>query len=418
MVRLNTNFNAFWSASLLIVFSVFFFSTMTASAANKEKQAQIGPRPFYLIENMKEGELKNLLSSCKSGPFYQTDFSIAHRGAPLQFPEHTKQSYEAAAQMGAGIIECDVTFTKDKQLVCRHSQCDLQTTTDILLRPKLAALCTSPFSPATASSKASAKCCTSDLSLDQFLTLKGKMDGANSAAKTPEEYVKGTSAWRTDLYAGNATLMTHSQSIDLIDRLGGKFTPELKSAAVPMPYEGTFNQELYAQKLVDEYKSRNIDPSRVYLQSFNLKDIQYWIKNEPEFAAQAVFLDGRFRQINPEIPSTFNPSMKELADMGVKIIAPPIWMLLGLNDAGDIVPSRYAIDAKNAGLKIITWSLERAGPMENGGGWYHRSIHDAITQDGDIMNVLHVLADKVGVIGVFSDWPATTTFYASCLGKE
>jgi hypothetical protein len=28
-----------------------------------------------------------------------------HRGAPLQFPEHTKECYKAAAVMGAGIVE-------------------------------------------------------------------------------------------------------------------------------------------------------------------------------------------------------------------------------------------------------------------------------------------------------------------------
>ena len=76
------------------------------------------------------------------GPFRESDFSIGHRGAPLQFPEHTKESYEAAARMGAGILECDVTFTKDRQLVCRHSQCDLHTTTNILAIPALAAKCT------------------------------------------------------------------------------------------------------------------------------------------------------------------------------------------------------------------------------------------------------------------------------------
>ena len=27
-------------------------------------------------------------------------------------------------------------------------------------------------------------------------------------------------------------------------------------------------------------------------------------------------------------PSTWQPSMQELADMGVKILAPPMWMLL------------------------------------------------------------------------------------------
>ncbi len=55
----------------------------------------------------------------------------------MQFPEHTKVSYLAAARMGAGIIECDVTFTKDTELVCRHSQCNLHATTDILVRSGL-----------------------------------------------------------------------------------------------------------------------------------------------------------------------------------------------------------------------------------------------------------------------------------------
>jgi glycerophosphoryl diester phosphodiesterase len=50
------------------------------------------------------------------------DWSIGHRGASLHFPEHTKEGYTAAADMGAGIIECDVTFTKDQELVCRHTQ--------------------------------------------------------------------------------------------------------------------------------------------------------------------------------------------------------------------------------------------------------------------------------------------------------
>lgn len=45
-----------------------------------------------------------------------------HRGACMQFPEHTKESYIAAMEMGAGIVECDVAVTKDGELVCRHAQ--------------------------------------------------------------------------------------------------------------------------------------------------------------------------------------------------------------------------------------------------------------------------------------------------------
>ena len=104
------------------------------------REPQVGPRPFYLVDKMKDGPLKQQLSQC-TGPFRKTDFSIGHRGAALEFPEHTKESYVAAARMGAGIIECDVTFTKDRELVCRHSQCDLHTTTNILTVPELAAKC-------------------------------------------------------------------------------------------------------------------------------------------------------------------------------------------------------------------------------------------------------------------------------------
>jgi glycerophosphoryl diester phosphodiesterase len=30
--------------------------------------------------------------------------------------------------------------------------------------------------------------------------------------------------------------------------------------------------------------------------------------------------------------------------------------------------------------------------------------------------VIDVLAQEVGVVALFSDWPATTSYYASCMG--
>ncbi|MEP5808047.1 MAG: glycerophosphodiester phosphodiesterase family protein, partial [Roseobacter sp.] len=107
-----------------------------------------GPRPLYLIDQMKDGVLKDKLLSCSANPVRRTNFSIGHRGAPMQFPEHTIESNKAAARMGAGILECDVTFTADKQLICRHAQNDLHTTTNILAT-ELATKCTTGFSPAS-----------------------------------------------------------------------------------------------------------------------------------------------------------------------------------------------------------------------------------------------------------------------------
>ena len=109
---------------------------------------------------MEEGALKRKLKRCENGPFYKTDFSIGHRGAPLQFPEHTKESYEAAARQGAGIVECDVTFTKDGELVCRHAECDLHTTTNIVDTPLNSQCCVPWSGPGS-----SPKCCASDLTL-------------------------------------------------------------------------------------------------------------------------------------------------------------------------------------------------------------------------------------------------------------
>ena len=334
----------------------------------------------------------------------------------MQFPEHTKESYEAAARMGAGIVECDVTFTKDKELVCRHAQNDLHTTTNILATP-LAAKCTKAFTPYDADKKtpASAECRTSDITLAEFKTLRGKMDAFNPMAKTVQEFMGGTANWRTDLYSGptSGTLMTHQESITLFKKLGVKMTPELKSASVAMPLEG-FTQEAYAQKLVDEYKAANVPASQVFAQSFNKNDVLYWIKAEPAFGKQAVFLDGVEK-------ASDLPDLEKLTSYkkdGIQIVAPPIFALLDTKD-GKLVASTYAKNAKQAGLSIITWSLERSGVMATGkGGWYYQTVSQAIQREGDILQALDVLAKDVGIIGIFSDWPATVTYYANCMGLK
>ena len=117
--------------------------------------------------------------------FSLSDFSIGHRGACMQFPEHTLESYKAAAVQGAGIIECDVTFTKDRELICRHAQCDLHTTTNVVTIPELNAKCTKPWEPNQGEHPT---CCASDFTLAEIKTLCAKMDSSNMLnASTPEE---------------------------------------------------------------------------------------------------------------------------------------------------------------------------------------------------------------------------------------
>merc|ERR1712093_870144 len=220
---------------------------------SKHYKVSYDPRPFYIINNMTESPLKKKLESCENGPFSVTGFSIGHRGgATLQFPEETVENTIAGARMGAGILECDVAFTSDRQLACRHSQCDLHTTTNILLHPELAAKCTVPFTPANATFPANALCSTS------------------------------------------GTVMTLDSYITLVESIPGhrNYTPELKTppSQVPMPFNG-YTQEQYARDLIDKFIQRNISADRVWAQSFLPADVYQWIAEYPDYGQQAVYLD-------------------------------------------------------------------------------------------------------------------------------
>jgi glycerophosphoryl diester phosphodiesterase len=378
------------------------------------RNIQLGPRPFYLVDGMDEGALKQKLSQCKAGPFHRTDFSIGHRGAALEFPEHSKEAYQAGARMGAGIVECDTTFTKDGELVCRHSECDLHTTTNIVAT-ELNAKCSVPWS----GPGSSPKCCTSDLTLAEFKSLTAKMDGSNPAATTAEGFLEGTPSWRTDLYTGRGTLMTLKESIALNEANGVKHTPELKEGDPARIQQIFGGQAQFAQRMIDTLRQAGVDPRNVFLQSFNKADILYWVQNAPEFGRQAVFLDSIDPTATPPIPRLSLDELKQLHAQGVRIFAPPMFALLDLDAQDQIVASQYALDIKSAGLKIITWTFERSdlrkGASQAGFYYLFDPQGRAVKKDSDMYKALDALAKKVRIMGIFSDWAATVTFYANCM---
>ncbi|HEY7697177.1 MAG TPA: glycerophosphodiester phosphodiesterase, partial [Vicinamibacteria bacterium] len=166
-----------------------------------------------------------------------------------------------------------------------------------------------------------------------------------------------------------------------------------------------------------------ISPKKVFAQSFNFGDILYWIQHEPEFGKQAAFLD------DANVPSEL-PGLSELQSyraQGVRIVAPPMWALRTVDGSGRIVPSQYAENAKAAHLKIITWTLERSGRIVEevlptkgtaSPSFYYQTTLDALHNEGDILVTLDVLARKVGILGIFSDWSATVSFYANCMDLD
>jgi glycerophosphoryl diester phosphodiesterase len=375
---------------------------------------QVGPRPFYLVAGMDEGPLKTKLEGCQNGPFHRTDFSIGHRGAGLQIPEHTRESYEAAARMGAGIVECDVTFTADGALVCRHDECDLHTTTNIVATP-LNAKCSVPY----AGPGSSPKCCTSDLTLGEFKSLTGKMDSSNPAASDAPGYLGGTPDWRTDLYTGRGTLMTLEESIALNRKLGVKHTPELKGGDAQRIAAVFGGQAQYAQRMVDELRAGGVKPRDAWMQSFNLDDILYWIAHEPAYARQAVYLVDYDPAQHDTIPPLPRAELERIKALGVRTIAPPMPALLAIEN-GRVVPSALARTLKEMGFDIITWTFERADLRQGASkaGFYYAfdPAGEAIRTDSDMYIALDVLARQVGVRGIFSDWAGTVTYYANCMG--
>ncbi|KAJ3521659.1 hypothetical protein NM208_g13193 [Fusarium decemcellulare] len=211
------------------------------------------------------------------------------------------------------------------------------------------------------------------------------MEGFNATATNVTEYQHGTPSWRTELTSASNT------------------PPELKTPEVKMPFQGDYTQ-----------KKRGVNPKKVYLQSFLYDDILYWLKADPQFAAQAMYLDE-----TGDTPETFETAVANLTryvEDGLKFIAPPLPYLVKAKD-GKIVPSEYAIKARKLGLDIITWSLERSGPLENGanGDYYYYSIASVVNNDGDVYKLLDVFR-QIGVFGVFSDWSSTVTYYANCFG--
>ena len=397
-----------------------------------DQSIQLGPRPFYLVDGMDSGWLKSKLSQCKAGPFHRTDFSIGHRGAALQFPEHSKEAYNAGARMGAGIVECDTTFTSDGKLVCRHSDCDLHTTTNIVatdLNNKCEVRWTGPFDQ---KQNPAPKCCTWDLTLDEFKSLRAKMDASNPAATTPEGYLGGTASWRTDLYTGRGTLMTLRESIRLNRKNGVKHTPELKGGDAGQIKSIFGGQDEYAQKFADVLHEEDVKPRDVWPQSFNVNDVLYWI-DHTKYGKQAVFLidyddkkddiillDEKGRPVDkPAERATFFAKLK---GRGVQIIAPPMPALLEVDGAGRILPSKLAKYLKEMGFDIITWTFERADLRQGASkaGFYYDFDPQgkAIKKDSDMYKALDVLARQVGILGIFSDWPATVTYYANCMGLK
>ena len=171
-----------------------------------------------------------------------------------------------------------------------------------------------------------------------------------------------------------------------------------------MPYEGHYTQQMFAQQMIDDYIEMGINPEDVWPQSFNIEDAIYWVQHT-DFGEQAILLDEHYNATFEE----YSLYLKQVADAGINIVAPPIFMLVQQDESAafGLVESEYAKVAKENNLNIITWTLERISPYDF---WDRR--------DGSVYELLYVLAHNVKIFGIFSDWPAPATFFANCMNLK
>ena len=123
--------------------------------------------------------------------------------------------------------------------------------------------------------------------------------------------------------------------------------------------------------------------------------------------------------VNREDQLTF---FAELRKRSVKIIAPAMPALLAVNGR-----PRRALAAREGpqgpGLRHHHLDLRARRPAPGArrkAGFYYDfdPTGAAIKKDSDMYKALDVLAREVKILGIFSDWPATVTYYANCMGLE
>ncbi|MEE4172862.1 MAG: glycerophosphodiester phosphodiesterase family protein [Xanthomonadales bacterium] len=382
-------------------------------------------RPALLVSALSAGALRKRLEHCLDRSPERGTRTIGHRGAPLRYPEHTRESYQAAARLGAGVLECDVTATRDGELLCRHDACDLHRTTNLLETP-LAARCRVPFQPAReGDTLATARCCTTDFDLAELKTLTGRHDVVDPLAQTVADYLSPEPPLSC-LDAG--TLLSHRESIALFQALGTGMAPELKS----LPAESGVPEArllTLADQLVDDYRNAGVPPDTLWLQTFDPDVASHWLANAGEYAGRVVWLDGRYALDDFDHRAPGAHAVFGLwREAGLQFLAPPVWMLVEAGETGP-VPSAYARAARREGLRLLTWTLERSGPLARGGGWYYQTLNGLnprpqspgayrVSRDADQLALLALLFDDLEVAGVFTDWAETTALVDRCLLRE
>jgi len=259
---------------------------------SKYSEVQFGPRAWYLADTLlrdnytsfdnvteaaqasRRANLTKLASqvsfdTCKP-PFVRSFEAMSARGASMQIPEHTRESYHAAVRMGAGSLGCEATFLSDKKtLVCRTSDCDLAYTTNILTTSFRSKACTQ-YTPGVG-----IECCASKLSKTEFKSLCGTMRlFGDTNAPTEQAYVESLRVQyrETTVYqdGGCSEVMTFEDYISLAKQANVSMVPQLLDVDIT-----GFGATLQAREFATQFSAA--DKPYVYPQSSNVQVVKEWL---------------------------------------------------------------------------------------------------------------------------------------------
>ncbi len=187
----------------------------------------------------------------------QDPIVIGHRGASGLRPEHTLEAYKLAIEQGADFIEPDLVSTKDGVLVARHEN-EISGTTDVADRPEFA----DRKATKMIDGQEVTGWFTEDFTLAELKTLRAK-------ERLPE--LRGTE------YDGLFEVPTLEEIIDLLKEVEAE--TGRKIGIYPETKHPTYFDSVglsLEEPLVDTLvKTGFTDPDRVFIQSFEVSNLQY-----------------------------------------------------------------------------------------------------------------------------------------------
>ena len=313
---------------------------------------------------------------------------IGHRGASGYRPEHTLESYELAARMGADFIEPDLVSTKDGVLIARHEN-DITGTTDVADHPEFAARKTTKTidgTPATG-------WFSEDFTLAEIKTLRAE-------ERLPLVRQENT------IYDGLYQIPTFDEVLDLRSRLSRELRREI--GVYPETKHPTFFRELglsLEPPLVRSLKKAGLNKrsAPVFIQSFERTNLAV-LRNDLNVKTKLVFLTSAsgspFGDTKTYAQLTTPAGLAELAAT-IDGIGPDKLQVIPRNAAGKLEsPTTLVADAHRAGLLVHPYTFRAENqflPTD-----YRRGTVDS--DYGRVIDEMTVYL-RTGIDGFFTDQP-------------